>query len=262
MPRVTIPGVGVVTFPYDMSPDEINAQAQRLYAEAQGKEAPLTRERRAPGAPSGLDAGHHPDSLARERFGKRVPGLSEIGPGDLPSDAAFLKRAPEVGGAAGMVIGGPLGAGIGAAGGSLLKGQLDRGAHLPTGGDLGGAAVEGGKSMALSAIPGLSRVAAQYGGPALARNARGVSRGLSALGGVGAGIASGNPVTGIGASMATRMLTSPGAVRSAGNMAARAGDVPMHAVNKAGFGALSADAYRKALLDALGADQPPASTVP
>jgi hypothetical protein len=261
MPRVTIPGVGVVTFPYDMSPDEINAQAQRLYTEAQGKEAPLTRERRAPGAPSALSAGHHPDSLARERFGARVPGISEIGPDDLPNDAAFLKRAPEVGGAAGMVIGGPAGAGIGAAGGSLLKGQFDRGAHLPTGGDLGGAAVEGGESMALSAIPGLSRVAAQYGGPALARNARGVSRGLSALSGLGAGVASGNPVTGIGTSVATRMLTSPGAVRSAGNMVARAADVPMHAVNKAGFGALSADAYRKALLDALAEDSP-ASAVP
>src|SRR5688572_31430712 len=109
MPRVTIPGVGVVNFPYYMSPDEINAQAKRLYDEAQGKEPSLTRERRAPGAPSAMEAGHHPDSLARERFGQRVPSLSEIGPDDLPSDAAFLKRGPEVGGAAGMMLGGPLG---------------------------------------------------------------------------------------------------------------------------------------------------------
>jgi hypothetical protein len=260
MPRVTIPGVGVVTFPYDMSPDEINAQAQRLYAEAQGKEAPLTRERRAPGAPSGLDAGHHPDSMSRERFGTRVPGISEIGPDDLPSDAAFLKRAPEVGGAAGMAMGGPLGAGIGAAGGSLLKGQFDRGAHLPTGGDAAGAALEGGKALVLGGAPRALTAGARAVGPAVAKHAGAISKGLGAAAGLGTGISSGNPIMGLGAGAATRMLTSPGVVRGAGNLATRAGGIPAHAANKAGFGALSADAYRKALLDALGADS--ASAVP
>lgn len=35
MPHVTIPGVGDVTFPDSMSPDDINAAAKRLYTEAQ-----------------------------------------------------------------------------------------------------------------------------------------------------------------------------------------------------------------------------------
>jgi hypothetical protein len=258
MPKVHIPGVGVVHFPYDMSQDDIAAHAQRLYAEAQGKEAPFTRERRDPSAPSALEAGHHPDTLMRrtEMFGKRIPNIHEIGPDDLPSDAAFLKRAPEVGGAAGMMLGGPLGAGAGAALGSLVKGQHAQGAHVPTSGDVSGAALEGGTSLALSAVPGLSRVAAQFAGPALVKNARGVSKGLSALSGVGAGVASGSPITGLGAAAATKMLTSPGAVRAVGNAATRAGEVPMHAVNKTGFGLLNV----KALLQALAED--PASTVP
>jgi hypothetical protein len=262
MPRVTIPGVGVVTFPYDMSPDEINAQAQRLYAEAQGKEAPLTRERQAPGAPSAMGAGHHPDTLARERFGKRIPSLGEIGPDDLPSDAAFLKRAPEVGGAAGMAIGGPVGAGLGAAAGSLAKGQFERGAHMPTGGDLGDAALQGGGALVLGGAPRALAAGARTVGPAVAKHAGGISQGLSALSGIGAGVASGNPLTGVGMGAATKMLTNPRAIKAAGALAGRAGAaVPAHAAQKAGFGALSADAYRKALLDAL-ADNSPASAVP
>jgi hypothetical protein len=261
MPEVNIPGVGLVHFPYDMPPEQIAAQAQRMYAEAQGKEPPLTRERRAPGAPSAMSAGHHPES-ARTIFGKTVPGIEDVGPDDLPSDAAFLKRAPEVGGAAGMMLGGPLGAGAGAAAGSLVKGQFERGAHVPTRSDLGDAAKSGGKTLAISAVPGLSMVAGSRLGPALANNAPTVSRGLSALTGIGAGVASGNPITGVGTSVATRMLTSPGAIRSAGNAVTRAAvDVPMHAVNKAGFGAISAEAFRQALLDALGAESP-ASAVP
>lgn len=258
MPKVHIPGVGVVHFSYDMPPDQIAAHAKRLHDEAQGKEAPLTRERRDPEAPSGLESKHHPETLTG---GRHAEALRAIDDAALPADAAFLGRGPEVGGAAGMMLGGPLGAAAGAGLGSLAKGQHQQGAHIPTTGDVRGAALEGGKSLTLSAVPGLSRVAAQHGGPALASNARNVSRGLSALSGVGAGVASGNPITGIGASVATRMLTSPGAVRSIGNMASRAADVPMHAVNKAGFGLLGAEAYRKALLEALAEEQP-ASTVP
>jgi hypothetical protein len=230
----------------------------RAYDDVPRTEATLTRERQAPGTPSALESGHHPETLMKrtEMFGKRIPSLHEIGTDDLPSDAAFLKRGPEVGGAAGMMLGGPLGAGAGAALGSLVKGQHAQGAHVPTSGDVSDAALEGGTSLALSAIPGLSRVAAQFGGPALVNNARGVSKGLSALSGVGAGVASGSPITGLGAAAATKMLTSPGAVRAVGNAAARVGDVPMHAVNKAGFGLLNV----KALLQALGED--PASTVP
>jgi len=267
MPRVTIPGVGVVNFPYDMSPDEINAQAKRLYDEAQGKEAPLTRERPAAGAPSALDSGHHPGSLiggqagSREMFGTRLPSIHELGADDLPSDAAFLKRAPEVGGAAGMMLGGPMGAGAGAAAGSLVKGQFERGPHMPTSSDVGEAALEGSAGVVLGGAPRALAAGARTVGPAVARHAGGISKGLSALSGVGTGIASGNPLMGLGAGAATKALTSPRGIRTAGNLATRAGAaVPAHAANKAGFGALSADAFRQALLDALGED--PASAVP
>jgi hypothetical protein len=253
MPQVTIPGVGIVNFPYDMPPDQIAAHAKRLHAEA----AP-TRERRDPAAPPALESGHHPRSLMRrtEMFGTRIPSLDKIGPDDLPSDAAFLKRGPEVGGAAGMIVGGPIGAGLGAAAGSLVRDQFTRGAHVPTGGELGDAAVQGGTSLALSAVPGLSRVAAERVGPMLANNSQAVSKGIGAVAGLTAGVASGNPLTGIGTGAAARMLTSPGAIKAAGQAATRVGETPMHAVNKAGFGLLN----MKALLQALEED--PASTVP
>jgi hypothetical protein len=264
MPEVSIPGVGLVTFPYDMPPEQIAAQAQRLYAEAQGKEAPLTRERQPAGTPSALSAGHHPDSSSREMFGQRVPGIEEVLQRDdvTPSDAAFLKRGPEIGGAAGMMLGGPLGAGVGAAAGSLVKGQAERGAHMPTGGEAGQAALDGGLSALLAGAPRALAAGARTIGPAVAKHAGALSKGVSAISGIGAGIASGNPLMGLGAGAAARTLTSPGAIRTAGNVAGRAGAaVPAHAANKAGFGLLSAEAFRKALLDALGAE-PSASTVP
>lgn len=276
MPRVTIPGVGVVNFPYDMPPDQIAAQAKRLHAEAQGKEPPLTRERRPTGTPSALDAGHHPDTMTVERFGTRLQHPSAMSREDLPSDAAILKRAPEVGGAAGMMAAGPVGAGLGAAAGSLVKGQAERGAHLPSRDELGGAALEGGASLALSAVPGLARVAGEHlgpvlakAGPALTSNAPRISRsirgatGAGPLAGAGAMLQFGSLPAGLVTSAATRMLTSPRTIRAAGSAVAgagkaatRVGQAPMHAVNKAGFGLLNV----KALLDALGDD--PASTVP
>jgi hypothetical protein len=252
MPKVHIPGVGIVHFPYDMPPDQIAAHAKRLHAEA----AP-TRERRDPAAPA-VGPGHHPETLMRrtEMFGKRIPSLSEL-KDETPSDAAFLKRAPEVGGAAGMIAAGPIGAGAGAAAGSLVRDQFERGAHVPTGGELGSAAVQGGTSLALSAVPGLSRVAAERVGPMLANNSQAVSKGIGAVAGLTAGVASGNPLTGIGTGAAARMLTSPGAIKAAGQAATRVGQAPMHAVNKTGFGLLN----MKALLQAL-ADEEPASAVP
>lgn len=257
MPEVNIPGVGLVTFPYDMPPEQITAQAKRLYDEAQGKEPPLTRERQAPGTSSAMDAGHHQDTLTGGRDARVLRMLEEA---ETPSDAAFLKRGPEVGGAAGMVMGGPMGAGAGAALGSLAKGQYEQGAHVPTAGDAGRAALDGGLSALLAGAPGAMVRGARAIGPAVAKHAGAISKGLSAASGLGSGIASGNPLTGMGVGAATRMMTDPRLIRGAGNLATRAGSIPGHVANKLGFGALGADAYRKALLDALAEE--PASTVP
>lgn len=251
MPEVNIPGVGIVHFPYDMPPEQIAAQAKRLHDEAQQPKARLM----ASHEPSA------PDEPRREIFGKSVPTVRDALDAETPSDAAFLRRAPEIGGVAGMIGAGPLGAGAGAAAGSLVRDQFERGAHMPTRGEMGGAAMEGGKSLALSAIPGVARVAAERVGPVLANHAKGISKGISALGGLSAGIASGNPLTGIGMGAATKMMTSPAGIKATGNALTRAGNAPMHAVNKAGAGLLSAEALRQALLDALAEDSP-ASTVP
>jgi hypothetical protein len=227
-------------------------------------EVPLTRERRAPGAPSAMDAGHHPETLTG---GRHAEALRMIDDAETPTDAAFLKRGPEVGGAGGMVIGGPAGAGVGAALGSLAKGQHARGAHMPTTGEMGGAALQGGKSLLLSAVPGLSRVAGERVGPVLTNNASRISRalrgatGAGPMAGVGMGLATGNPIVGMATSAASRAMTSPSAIRAVGNVATRVGETPMHAVNKIGFGAISAEAFRQALLDALAEDSP-ASAVP
>lgn len=260
MPEVNIPGVGIVHFPYDMPADQIAAQARRLHDEAQGKEPSLTRERQAPDTPSALASGHHPDTQSVTYFGKTLPTggpklRAMIAEGAGPSDADFLNRGPEVGGTAGMILAGPIGAGLGAAAGSLAKGQAAQGAHVPTRGDLGQAAVQGGTSLALSAIPGLSRVAAERVGPALTNNAPRISRairgatGAGPMAGLGAGIATGNPIAGAATAAATRAVTSPAAIRAAGNAATSVGNVPMHVVNKTGFGLLSVDALLKALAE-------------
>jgi hypothetical protein len=250
--------------------DLVAAEAMK----ASGYEVPLTRERRAPGAPSALDAGHHPESLtsdrsgARERFGKRIPSINELGPDDYPSDAAFLKRAPEVGMTVGGTFGGPLGAGVGAGAGRLVKGQYDQGAHLPSTGEVAGAAGEGLATTLLGSGARLAQVAARVGGPAIANNARGISRAMRGAPGIGlgAGIATGNVPLAV-ASAATGLATHPRVIRGVGNLATRAGNSPIVEAGADWLGrgaralAPGADAFRQALLDALAEDSP-ASAVP
>lgn len=219
------------------TPENATAYAEQLH-EAQSRQY-------------GSGPGHHPDTLARERFGKRIPSLQEIGPDDVPSDAAFLKRGPEVGGAAGMLMGGPAGAGVGAALGSVVKGQYTQGAHVPTSGEVGGAAMDGGLSALLAGAPRMLTRAAGAVGPMVAKHAGALSRGASALTGGGTWLASGNPLMGLGAGAAMKAVTSPGAIKAAGNVATKAGSIPAHAANKTGFGLLSANAMKQALLDAL-----------
>jgi hypothetical protein len=244
--------------PEGLSRQEFDELVVAEALKASGYEQPLTRERPPAGAPSALSAGHHPETIAGDD--RRAKFLQMIEGAETPSDAEFLKRGPEVGGALGMAFGGPLGAAAGAGVGSLAKGQHTQGAHVPTGSD---AATAGGDALwngLLASVVRGPQLAAQKLGPVVAKHAGPIAKGVSALTGIGSGIASGNLLTGLGAASATRMATDPRMVRGAANLATRgANAVPTHVANKIGFGALSADAFRKALLDALGAE-PPAST--
>jgi hypothetical protein len=269
--------------PRELSRQEFDAIAARV---AQGAPAGLSRQEfddlvaaeamkasgyDAPESKTRLMASHEPESAPapprRELFGKRVPTLRETLGSETPSDAAFLKRAPEVGMAIGGTFGGPLGAGVGAGAGRLVKGQYDEGAHVPSAGEVAGAAGEGVLTTGLGAGARLAQVGARVAGPAIANNARGISRAVRSVSGsgLGASVALGNIPLAL-TSAATGIATSPGVIRGVGNLAARAGNSPgvETSANWIGRGlrtfAPGADAYRQALLEALGAD--PASTVP
>lgn len=274
MPEVNIPGVGLVTFPYDMPPDQIAAQAKRLYAEAQGKEPPLTRERQAPGAPSALDVGHHPAvdrdlnmspfSQALGDAGETVGRWSNDNLPALASAAAALATGgasiPVAMGAAALAGGG------GAAARQGIRRAAGEGEPM-TGEALGlDIAKEGALSGALAGVPRAAMGAARAAGPAIANNARKIStavRGVTGAGplaGGGAWYATGNPLIGVATSAATRAATSPTVIRGVGNVATRVGNSPaVNAIaNKVGLGVntarAGADALRRALLDALGAE--------
>jgi hypothetical protein len=276
MPEVNIPGVGVVHFPYDMPPDQIAAQAQRLYAEAQGKEQPLTRERQPEGAPSALSAGHHPAidrdlnmspfsqalGEAGETVGRwsndNLPALASIGAG-LATGGSSIPVSMGIAALAG---------GAGAAGREGVRRAAGEGAPK-TAEELGlDVAKEGVTSGLLAGVPRMAMGAARAAGPAIARNAPSLSTMVrSAAGtGVGAGAITANPLLAL-PSLAAGVVTSPRAIRGVGNIVSRIGNSPMlnTVAEKTGLGGnaarAGADAFRKALLDALGAE-PSASTVP
>jgi hypothetical protein len=133
--------------------EKVSAKFPGTYDDIPRTQATLTRERPAAGAPSALDAGHHPDSMvggpagAREIFGKRVPSIHELGPDDVPSDAAFLKRGPQVGAAIASGLTGGLAAipmaALGGAGGAVARQQFQKGLHAPTVDEAKEAATEG-----------------------------------------------------------------------------------------------------------------------
>lgn len=269
MPDVHIPGVGLVTFPYDMPPDQIAAQAQRLYAEAQGKEAPLTRERPEPAAPRHPHAqfpgmvGDFVTGAAKElaeqgiRGGKvlrKIPGvglldhlMKPIEVNTQPSNT--MQRA---GGAAlnaaevvaptkaltslGLKVLPRIAAqGVTGAGTAALQGKNP----------IAGAAA----SMAPTALLG----AAHKAGPVIADNAAQFAkfgRGVQAVagGGFGASAMSGN-VPGMLTTGAAALAADPRVIRGAGKLATGVGNSQT-----------AEAAFRAALLQALGED--PASTVP
>jgi len=142
MPEVTIPGVGVVHFPYDMSPEQIAAQARRLHKEASGPtrdEAPLTLERRPAGEKSATE---------------RMAFDTALSDDALPTDRAFIRRAPQVGAIVGGVMSGGLAAPVAlAASGALARRQAEQGLHVPTADDAGDAITEGAIAGAFQLAP-------------------------------------------------------------------------------------------------------------
>jgi hypothetical protein len=276
MPEVNIPGVGIVNFPYDMPPDQIAAQAQRLYAEAQGKEPPLTRERQPAGAPSALAADHHPD-VAREMgmspfsraIGEAGETVGRFSNDNLPAIAGTGAALATGGASLPVTIGaGMLAGAAGAAGREGLRRATGEGTPK-TAGELGlDVATEGAISGGLAGAPRMLMGAARAAGPAIANNARTIGSAVRAMPGVGfgAGAVSGNPLMMLG-SAAAGVATHPRVIRGVGNMVSRVGNNPtLNAVaDRVGLGAntmrAGADAFRQALLDALGAE-PSASAVP
>jgi hypothetical protein len=247
-----------VTFAWSGDAPPTDDDIAEVFAAAPQGDAPLTRDRQVTGAPSAMSPGHHPDTTAGAPEGLRE--LFNMTREDMPSDAAFLKRGPEVGGTAGMVFGGPIGAGAGAALGSLAKGQYERGAHVPTGGEAGAAALDGGFSALLAGAPSMAMGAARVAGPAIAKVAPRVGRAAQTVsgGGFGASVMSGN-IPAMLTTGATAIATDPRVIRGVGNLVGRAGNSPtLNAIaNKAGLGMNltgGAEAFRKALLDALGAE--------
>jgi hypothetical protein len=276
MPEVSIPGVGIVHFPYDMPPEQVAAQAQRLYAEAQGKEPPLTRERPAADAPSTESAPRHPHAqfpgmvkdfvvgagkeLAEQgiRGGqvlRKIPGVGLLDHlmSPIEVDTRPSNDTQRVGGAAlnAAEVIAPTRA-LTSLGLKVLPRVAAQGAA-----GAGTAALQGKNPIAgaaASMLPTAALGAAHKAGPVIADNAMRLARfgrGAQAVagGGFGAAAMSGN-VPGMLATGAAALASDPRVIRSAGNLAARVGN------SQAAEAAL-----RAALLDAL-AEESPASTVP
>jgi len=121
----------------------------------------------------------------------------------------------------------------------------------------GTAALQGespGLGAAASMAPTPLLAGAAKVGPAIARNAPAVTKGLTALAGLGAGVASvmTGAATYFGGRAGGSALRSPAAVKAVGNLIGRTGASPM-AQQMAGP---SANAFRAALLQALQDEEP------
>jgi hypothetical protein len=235
------------------------------------EEPPLTRERRAPGAPSALDADHHPE-VAREMgmspfsqmLGETGESFGRWSNDNLPA-LASTGAALATGGASIPVAMGAaaLAGGAGAAGREGIRRAAGRGTPK-TAEELGlDVAKEGAISGGLSAIRA-PLAAAQMIGPTVANNARAIStvaRGVTGAGplaGAGAWYATNNPFIGGATSAVSRAVTSPRFIRGVGNLTTRIGSSPAlnaiaNVADRAGLGNASraAAGLREAILAAL-----------
>jgi hypothetical protein len=172
---VNVPGIGIVNFPDGTPEDKIFAEVSKLQAQAP-PEAPLTRERPAPGgapAPRGGEGweGHAPGTIPEHplaTLGKpfQAAGQWALDPENLPTLGGMAGGLvgtaipiPGVGTTAGVLAGGALGAGLGGflgAGGRALAREAE-GATAPTAGELaadmgGQAALQGGSQAVGGAL--------------------------------------------------------------------------------------------------------------
>jgi hypothetical protein len=222
--------------------------------------------------------GHHPDiarALARDQVSPFSAMLGESGEtfgrwsnDNLPA-LASTGAALATGGASIPVAMGAaaLAGGAGAAGRETLRRLTGEGKPL-TGEQLGLDMLEEGATSGALAGVRAPIAAGRVVGPAIARNARGITNAARTLSGSGfaGSVASGN-VPAMLTSGAAAIATHPSVIRGVGNLATRVGSSPMlnAAAQRLGLGAnvarAGADAFRKALLDALAEEQP-ASAVP
>jgi hypothetical protein len=166
--RVTIPGVGTVNFPDDMPDDQVHAESEKLYAQAQPKTA--AAEATPSAAP---DDARHPSSwtgMAKELALTAIPlyGVARQAGLDLPT-AGGIAGGIATGGAG--LIPMALAAGAGGGAGSLAQSAIDYFRGAKPNATLGSVAKD-------AAVAAAVQGGAQLAGGALAKGAGALGRGL------------------------------------------------------------------------------------
>lgn len=215
---------------------------------------------------------HHPD-IARELARDQVSPFSALlGEAGETFGRTANDNLPALASAATALVPGagvPMMAGAGAAGAAARQGiRRAAGEGSPmTGEELGlDVLKEGAISGALAGGPRLAMGAARTVGPAVARNAVPIGRTIQGLssGGFGGAVMAGN-LPAMLTTGAAAIGSNPRIIRGVGNVVSRVGSSPMlnTVAERLGLGVntmrAGGDAFRKALLDALGAE-PSAST--
>jgi hypothetical protein len=211
--------------------------------------------------------GHHPDierELARDQVSPFSAMLGEVGETFGRTANDNLPAIASAGAALVPGAGVPMMAGAGAAGAAAREGiRRAVGEGSPMTGEQLGLDVlkEGAISGVLAGGPRLAMGAARTVGPAITRNAAPIGRTIQGLssGGFGGAVMAGN-LPAMLTTGAAAIGSNPRIIRGVGNLATRVGNSPtVNAIaNRVGLGGntlrAGADAFRQALLDALGAE--------
>jgi hypothetical protein len=100
VPQINIPGVGLVEFPYDMTDEQVQSAAARLYQDASRKPAssedfaPAPRTNQLPTDPSASRTWEKFVSGAKEGIPRMVQGITRLNPLGLGGTAAAMEAGP------------------------------------------------------------------------------------------------------------------------------------------------------------------------